>query len=34
MFEKGLEEIKKVTNETKQLKDKISKFAYKINFAG
>ena len=33
MFEKGLEEIKKVTNETKQLKDKISKFAYKINFA-
>ena len=33
MFEKGLEEIKKVTKETKQLKDKISKFAYKINFA-
>ena len=33
MFEKGLEDIKKVTNETKQLKDKISKFAYKINFA-
>ena len=31
MYEKGLEEIKKITQETKQLQEKISKFAYKIN---
>ena len=31
MYEKGLEEIKKITQETKQLQDKISKFAYEIN---
>jgi len=30
-FEKGLEEIKQITRETKQLKDKISSFASKIN---
>ena len=30
-FQKGLEEIKQITRETKQLKDKISSFASKIN---
>lgn len=30
-FERGLEEIKQITRETKQLKDKISSFASKIN---
>ena len=34
MFEKGLEEIKKISKETKQLQDKISYFAYKINATG
>ena len=34
IFERGLEEIKKVTKETKQLQDKISKFAYKVNAIG
>ena len=34
MFEKGLEEIKKITEETKQLQDKISQFALKINITG
>ena len=34
MFEKGLEEIKKISKETKQLQDKISHFAYKINVTG
>ena len=34
MFEKGLEEIKKITKETKQLQDRISQFAYKINVTG
>ena len=31
LYEKGLEEIKKITKETKQLQDKISQFVYKIN---
>lgn len=30
-FERGLQEIKQITRETKQLKDKISSFASKIN---
>ena len=30
-FERGLEEIKQITKETRQLKDKISSFASKIN---
>ena len=34
IFEKGLEEIKKVTKETKLLQDKISQFVYKINVEG
>ena len=31
LFEKGLEEIKKIAKETKNLQDKISQFVYKIN---
>jgi hypothetical protein len=34
LYEKGLEEIKKISLETKELEDKITSFANKINIYG
>ena len=31
IYEEGLEELKKITSETKQLEDAITQFAHKIN---